>query len=236
MELSEETVASPNGEWTATSLTGFPGKAGGHEYYVRLTVTSVGGGVEWVVVDEWRPTGLGWTSPSPLYWSDDGARFYFTNLPHPDGCALLTNGVDLHRLDLATGVVTELMPESALWVTLSPDERQAAFIGYGDRGLVVRDLATGEERVFPLDLGTQPAQAGAIVWSPDASRLAYTVIYDPCSAVPTPRSVWVLDLASGTMVTVLDHVTGVWLTKDWPEADRLRLSGPEEEKWVAVGD
>jgi len=210
----------------------YASKEGVTLYYARLSVARVGGGQEWIVVDEWRPTGLGWTSPAPLRWSADSAAFYFTNLPHPDGCSVLTNGVDLHRLELATGAVTEVLPEVGLWVSLSPDESQVAYIAFGDRGPVTRDLATGAESDAFLDLPVHNAQAGAIVWSPDAARLALTLVHNACSSISQSHSILVLDLASSTFTTVLDHDLSQFITSAWPEPDRLRLTGPLGPYWL----
>ncbi len=232
MRLDEWSQPSPDGLWVASGLAALPGKEGGTLYYARLSVAQVGGGQEWIVVDEWRPTGLGWTSPAPLRWSADGSAFYFTNLPHPDGCSVLTNGVDLHRLDLATGEVTELLPEAGLWISLSPDEAQVAYIAFGDRGLVTRDLTTGAESAAALDLPALNAQAGAIVWSPDAARLALTLVHNACSSDAQQHSVLVLELASGTFTTVLDRDPSQFITSAWPEPDRLRLTSPLGPYWL----
>lgn len=42
--------------------------------------------------------------------------------------------------------MTEVVSDVWFWIALAPDEGKLAYVGYGGRGLVVRDLATGEER------------------------------------------------------------------------------------------
>jgi hypothetical protein len=226
-DIYEWVSDSPDGQWRAEGLTIFP-RDGSDEYYTRLTVARVGGPEAWTVVDGWQPTGLGWTSPAPLRWAADGRAFYFTNLPHPDGCAMLVNGSDLLRLDLLTGEVEELLPSISLWLALSPDEGRVAYVAYGERGLVIRDLATGAEQDIALGLGRGFNQAGGIVWSPDGSRLALTIAHEPCSESWT-HSIVVVDLDTGRLTTLLDKDPRQYVSEAWLEADRLRLSGPEGE-------
>jgi hypothetical protein len=117
--------------------------------------------------DEWSPFALGYTLPTPVRWSADSQTFYYTNRPVVDGCAPFANGSDLQRVDLSDGIATELVPSVGLSLALSPDEGTLAFFGYRGRGLVLRGIASGEER----EMGFLPdgnAAAGAIVWSPDA--------------------------------------------------------------------
>lgn len=53
--------------------------------------------------------------------------------------------------------VTELMPEQGLWLGLAPDEMRLPYIGYGDRGLVIRDRVTGQEAQVAMPSPTEEA-------------------------------------------------------------------------------
>lgn len=208
------TSTSPDGQWTATALTGnlFEGES----YYVRLRVEGSTGAQVWVPVDEWRPMGLGYTTLGLLQWSADGQRLYFTNVPHPDGCSLYVNGGDVQVLDLRTGQVTELMPEQGLWLALSPDETRLAYIGYGMRGLVIRDLATGQEQSVALERPVPDAPLGAMVWAPDGSALALTASHDVCGIEGT-TSILHVDLATGEVRTLVDADARGLTTVAWPD-------------------
>jgi hypothetical protein len=209
------TSTSPDGQWTATAYTA--DLFAGGDYYTRLRVEGSTGAQVWTPVDEWRPMGLGFTLPALLQWSADGRRLYFTNLPHPDGCSQFVNGGDLQVLDLATGQVTELMPEQGLWLALSPDEARLAYIGYGDRGLVIRDLATRQEQPISVPRPSEGAPLGAVGWAPDGRAVALTAAHDQCS-LGGPRSVLVANLETGVVETVVDADSWSATSIRWDEA------------------
>lgn len=224
------TSTSPDGQWTATALSAnlFQGES----YYVRVRVEGSAGAQAWMPVSEWRPMGLGFTLPGLLQWSADGTRLYFTNVPHPDGCSLFVNGGDVQSLDLATGQVTELMPEQGLWLALSPNETQVAYIGYGDRGLIIRDLATGQERPIDIPRPVPSATMGAIVWAPDGSALALTASHDPCG-IDGVTSVFVVDLATGAVRTLVDSAEQGAVTVRWePTGQVVVVDRNRVETWL----
>jgi hypothetical protein len=213
-------------------------RRGGTEYYTRLVVERVDGSQAWTPVDTWGPTGLGYTIPAPVQWSRDGRAFYFTNRPHPDGCALLVNGSDLLRLDLETGQATRLLPDVGLSLALSPDETTVAYVGYGGRGLTVHDLMTGEEQSLPFDLGPDAAEAGGAqaglpVWAPAGDWLALTVAHAPCGD-PDRRahSIVLFEVAGGTALVLVERDARQFVTVDWPAPDRLRLADAGGTIWT----
>lgn len=231
MEVEAWRSTSDDGDWVADGVVAFP-KGVGDQYYTSLEVSLADGSVVWRAVDEWRPIGLGWTSPRVLRWSRDGGRLYFTNLPVPDGCALFVNGYDLQALDLATGEVTELVPGVGLWLSLSPDERRLAYIGVGKRGLVLRDLASGEERGVRLDPGREYA-AGGVLWSPDGSALVLTIAFAPCAGEEWAEStsIVVVDAATLETKTLIAEDARLLVTEGWPTPDRVLLRDSKGDPW-----
>jgi len=203
----------------------------GDQYFTRLTVSRADGRQVWEPVREWRQMGLGYGVPAALQWSADGAALYFTEIIHSDGCGFVfSNGSGLKRLDLASGAVAELLPATGYWLTLSPDEQQVAYMAYGQRGLVVRDLATGTEQAYALDdLGA--VQMGAVVWAPDASAVALTVENGPCGGEAT-REVLAVMLADGARRVLLPPTDQPLTTVAWPEAGRLRLVDDAGAFWA----
>lgn len=80
------------------------------------------------------------------------------------------NGSDLQQVDLEDGHVKEIVPPKAWWISLSPDEKDAAYTYWNGSGLelVLHDLATMAERAAELEVTGEGVQAGDIIWSPDA--------------------------------------------------------------------
>jgi hypothetical protein len=126
----------------------------------------------------------------------------------------------------------------ALSLALSPDEARVAYVGFGERGLIVRDLAAGVEQALPLDLqpetpGQVPPQPGFPVWAPGGDRLALTIAHDPCGlSEQGTNSIVVVDLAAGTSAPVLERDRRGFVTLDWPAVDRLQLEDGEGSRWT----
>jgi ABC-type transport system involved in multi-copper enzyme maturation permease subunit len=230
MELHTWSSTSPDGKWGVQGLVAFPVNGGG-DYYTQLKVKETEGTAEWTPVDEWSQLGLGYTTPRPFHWSRDGRFLYFTNKPVPDGCGVFVNGSDLHRVDLSDGRVTEVVPSSGLWLSLSPDEMTLAYIGYGDRGLVLRDLATGAERETKLNPG-QDYAAGHIIWSPDGTALVLTLAIRPCSTDWAESvSVMRVEVATLEQTTLIHEDRRLFTTVEWPILDKVLLSDDGGNLW-----
>jgi hypothetical protein len=229
---------SPDGMWRARGEALIAAE-GADEYHVELRIEKLGGDVVWSVRDEWSSFGLGYTLPTPVRWSDDGQYFYYTNRPVPDGCAPFANGSDLQRVDLSDGSATELVPPVGMSLGLSPDAGTLAYFGYGGRGLVLRDIASGEERetgVLPAD----NAAAGAIVWSPDGSALAFTVTYDACGPREArTHSILRMEAETGDTTTLIKSSPNLYTTEEWTEPSQVWLVDQEGQFWSmdpATGD
>ncbi len=231
-ELREWSSPSPDGEWIAQVIAAFPAVSGMGNYYTQLKVSKADGTLEWVVVDEWLEWGLGYTIPQPLQWSRDGRYLYFTNQPVPDGCAVFVNGADLHRVDLSNGGVRELVPSVGLWLSLSRDETMLAYVGYGDRGLVIRDLVTGAERETKLDPG-QSYQAGNIIWSPDGTALILTLALQPCSTDwADSTSIIRVETTTLEQTTLIREDKRLFITVEWSVVDKVLLRDRGDDYWL----
>jgi hypothetical protein len=220
---------SPNGAWIATTL--FQVALTSETYYQNLTVTHASGAPSYIVVAREGPFGLGYTVAEPLMWSADGERFYYTNSPQADGCGLFFNGSDLHRLDLATGDTTELLPANATTtLALAPDENHVAFLTMGRLALILHDLTRGESTSFDLsplleqDENEARPQAGAFVWSPDSNALTIVVAHNPCSgAWAASTSLYVLDVPTLSLTEYLNRDDRVLSAVAWPTTDTITL-------------
>jgi len=215
--------SSPDGKWIAEGMR--EAQREPCQYRTSLTVTSADGAVLWKVWEDVQNCGLGSTNPIPFHWSQDGRSLYFTNEPMPDGCAQFVNGSDLYRVDLMTGRVTQLMPHAGLWLALSPDETQLAYIAYGSRGLVIRDLISEAEREVKLPAG---AQAGHMVWSPDQTMLMLTLDEHGCGGA---YSVGRVEAQASTLTILLRTDTRRFITRVWPEAGRVLLADSDGNLW-----
>jgi hypothetical protein len=221
---------SPDGMWRARGEALIPAE-GADQYHVELQIEKLGGDVVWSVLDEWSHFGLGYTLPTPILWSADGQYFYYTNRPIPDGCAPFVNGSDLQRVNLLDGSAVELVPSLGISLGLSPDEGTLAYFGYGGRGLVLRDIASGEERETGF-LPEENAASGAIVWSPDGSTLAFTVTYDFCDPLEArTHSILRMDVETGEATTLIESSPGLYTTEGWTEAGQVWLVDQEGQYW-----
>lgn len=207
---------------------------GDEQYHTQLIVTSAEGSLEWTAWDQTSHFGLGYTTPQPFHWSRDGRYLYFTNVPVPDGCTMMVNGTDLWRVDLTNGRVIELVPSVGLWLSLSPDEKTLAYMGYGYRGLVVRDLVTGSEQQSALSEEYTRADfwwAGNIVWSPDGTALIFAVGSGGCGPGPQTFALLRVEVWTLAQTTLLRDDTRQYFISGWPETGRVLLKDQDGHAW-----
>jgi len=235
LDIHTWSSSSPDGVWTAETTAAFPIVDGTNavesHYYTQLKVTRGDHTMEWTAVDEWSRWALGYTTPRPLDWSTDGRCLYLTNRPQPDGCCLFTNGSDLQRLDLSDGTVTEIVPSVGLVLSLSPDEQTLAYVGYRDRGLVLRDLATAKERSVNMD-DTVQGSIGSLVWSPDGTALMLTVAFPKCAPEDhRMHSIVRVDVATLSAAPLISQDARLFTTTEWPDAGRVVVTDRNGDQW-----
>jgi hypothetical protein len=224
---------SPDGNWVAEGLVASSRSIiCCPDYYTRLVVSRVDGSTQYVVVDKWEKSGLGYTTPRPFHWSSDGSYFYYTNQPVVEGCGIFVNGADLYKVDLRDGVVIEIIPSSGLWLSLSADESSLAYIGYAQRGLVLRDLATGEEREVSIDPGI-PYKAGLVVWLPDESAVALTLAINPCfTDWADATTILIVDTNTLEISTLIEADERKFITIEWSQPDEILLKDENGIMWI----
>ncbi|MCB2210108.1 hypothetical protein KQH62_04350 [bacterium] len=111
--------------------------------------------------------------PTPIKWSADGTALYFMNVIEGiEGFG----GLDLLKVDLGTGSVETIFPDSGSLTStsVSPGETYAARAVAGDPlSIVIRDLAAGTDQTVTLPARFR--QAWQMVWAPDDSSLLVTL-------------------------------------------------------------
>jgi hypothetical protein len=235
MQLNMYQSASPDGQWIAEGLvaTSRSEECCG-EYYTRLSISSADGSTERQVVDEWRESGLGSTTPRPFHWSNDGRYFYYTNLGIPDGCpAFFYNGNDLYRVDLRDGITVQIIPSSGAWLSISPDETTLAYVGYVSSGLILHDLDTGEERESSIDPSINYI-AGHILWSPNSTALVLTLALkpDPCSERwAESTSILLVDADTLGVKILIEADARLFITDEWPKPEVIVLKDKAGDIW-----
>ena len=140
----------------------------------------------------------------------------------------------VYRVSLAGGPA-EVVLEGARWPTPSPDGQLLAYVRGSPNGsiscageIVVRDLRTGEERVFSPPPGASDEFAVAhLAWASDSRQLAYAVVLEQ-------RSVAVLDTATAasqanarTVDAGREGFPGCLTSPTWGPAGSLLMLGVE---------
>ncbi len=225
---------SPDGKWIAEGMMEGPFASGDEEkYHYQLKAARADGRVQWTIVDETARWGLGYTTPRPFQWSKDGRYLYWTNKPVPDGCAVFVNGSDLERFDLQTGRGQEIVSQGPSWLSLSPDEKQVAYIYWNSKALeiVLQDLATGARREATLEGAGNNSQAGNIVWSPDGQRFVLAVASNPCDPPNWTHSIILIDRATLTQRVLIQKDKRLLVPINWPQPEQVLLQEQNGKSW-----
>ena len=201
-------------------------------YRVRLDVATSDHTTEWLIRDETLRYGLGYSTPRPFHWSDDGRHLYYTDEFVADGCALFANGFDLYRLDLADGTSAEVVPPGAWWVSISPDERTAAYIRWNGTLLeiVTRDIEDQQEHRAFFDPSYE--QGGAIVWSPDSKHLALTLASHACQPPDWTQAIVRIDVVTLSQTLLFSASQPLLRTREWPDPDTILLADDIGNAWT----
>jgi hypothetical protein len=232
LEVVTETSTSPDGVWVAELIEAYPTGGELPDYYQSLTVRRLDNSVAWTLVDSWSLWALGATSTRIIGWSPE--VFYFSDHATADGCDLFGADLNLRRLRLDDGSVSETPILAGSGLSLSPDAAFAAYVTR-DRSMpeiVIHDLGTDELRSTALEVGEDYWGAGDIVWSPDGHALMLTVDHSGCGPPEnTARSIVRVDVSSLEQQTLIDHGDRLFRTQSWPELDRILLSEQDGSSW-----
>ncbi len=163
----------------------------------------------------------------PLQWSSDGKSLYLVARWSGDGgCPIYVDGSGLYRLDLASGVYTELIVDADKYpygsFSIANDDAYAAHIPRspdGHAALILLDLSTDRQEVIPL--GDTYREGGSLIWSPDNQRIVFAARSgdDDCAATYYVVSMNLTDRSQKIML----RGTTAYLPVSWETADQVLL-------------
>jgi len=222
---------SSNQEWIASVYKLFENG----QYFMTLVVEKKDHSRKWSV--EKIPadnTRVVTEYPAPFHWSSDGKTLYFTHQGFQDGClSYVAGGKKLFSLDLTTGNVRIILNEFASEMKFSPDESRLAYVEYGDTGVKILELETGNiiefDRLYP-DIVTN--QYG-FAWSLDNTQLAYTILLEAC-ITDRATSIVIINIAENSQKIALSEDEKILVSKEWVDESRILLSnwsGWSENYW-----
>jgi len=235
LAIETQSLYSPDGRCTwhrlqAWSMTEAAQRKYEHRFFISATVTCVRAEtnekVNWLLVDEWKEQGLGYSIPALLGWSADGNYLYFYDNIIPDGCQPLGGFQDnLRQVDLDTGDILSLLMGLKSGYSLSPDTTRLVFYDIQTADIGSYDFASGKVQHFPLAATGQADErwVGDLTWSPDGRSLLFVVIYgDPC--YPGGASILHLDPQSGQVKILLTTEGQILSIIDWVASERVLIS------------
>lgn len=230
MELISISSISPGKKWSAIGHADL--SSTGNTYTHMLQVLSRDQSIKWTILEGTSALGLGYTIPAPLAWSSDEKYLFVTNRPVPDGCSYLTNGSDLQRLDLESGQLITITSSIGNALSISPDGSTLAYVGYEDRGLVIRRLNSNEEQSIRLPDLNPDSEIGSIVFSPDNSQIAVTVLSGFCG--PSDNRIvmlWTIDVQTLKITHAMKQNDKYLVTVGWLDSKQIILNDDAGHRW-----
>lgn len=239
-DLNSETTThtSPNGQWTLTIISSEPVATScsptGVAQYVKAIVAN--DAVEWTLINQWENYGLGSGQYTPVRWSEDSERLYFTYAAMPDGCQGLSSDTGLWQANLLTGETKQLLTNAGFFLGLAPDETQAIYRPFGTSGLALFNFTAQTETSIslPATLTAQPEYSlGPALWAPDGSAALLNGWRNFCSSAFTPENtlLMLVPLNTGETEILLEGPTQGFMAQAWPELDKVQVRDKTGADW-----
>lgn len=220
------TATSPSGEWVATTSYDVPEGLG--QFQTQFWLTNEASGAAWLLLDELRPLGMGYTTPKVVGWEAGATAVYFTEAGQADGGGIFEYHHGLWRGSLLDGSVTELVAAETADVAVTQDGETAVSAAYDRPDLLIHDLATGAVQPVPLPVPFD--LIGGLVWSPSGEQLAVTLVVDPFDSRHTivhyRRADW------QPTVLLADDTIHRFVTVGWRDEAALWLRDQAGENWI----
>jgi hypothetical protein len=219
--VSIETFTSPDTNWVleiARKETVSPASEDDACHY-EIKFTSSNGITEWVIDQQ---TDYSWICGffKPFQWTQDGLYAYLLYQPASDGCFTATP--TLKRVNLQTGQLEEIAYGDR--PVLSRDENFLAYTNNNELEhhhyeLVIQNLSNHNERKVEFEA----MWIDGIVWSPDNSSIALTLVNNACDFWET--SIIVVDADNDLSYSVLtDFSDDGLLTTAWLEPQIVQVT------------
>ena len=209
-----------------------------NQFFIRATVHCVRGEfyeeVNWVLVNEWKEQGLGYSIPSLLGWSADGNYLYFYDEIIPDGCQPIGGFQDnLRQVELDTGNIRSILLKMGSGVSLSPDTTRLVYYDEQKADVGLFDLVSGEMTHIPFTIPDKGVYwwVGDFTWSPDGQSVVFVIVLgDPCYS--TGASILWLDIEKDEIKVLLTNKGQTYSILEWVEPDRVLISVGMEQRWL----
>ena len=128
----------------------------------------------------------------------------------------------------ALGGPAKTLFRNGVGLTLSPDGHTLAATSGGR--LILRDLATAQQREVALAPDNVFAPLGKIAWSPDGSALVLAKADGACSP-KTTHTILRVDVATLAVKTLVDADGRLLTPEAWPEPGRVLLADKDQGRW-----
>jgi hypothetical protein len=240
LKVKTQILNSPNGRcsWDrliASSIGETAVEKYDNLFYVRLSLNCILGDeyeeVNWVLVDEWKPQGLGYSIPAVLGWSADGSKLYFYDEIISDGCAPIDGFQENFRqVNLDSGNITMLFTEMRSGASLSSDTTRLVYYDMQNKDVGVYTFASGEVQHTPLTLPDPPVywSVGDFTWSPDGQSVLFVmVVGDACN--PNGASIQQLDVARGEIKIKWISTVQTASIIEWVDPNRVVITIGQEQ-------
>lgn len=216
---------SPSGQWAAATSYEVPEGLG--QFRTQFWVTNQTSGAVWLLLDELRPLGMGYTTPKVMGWAEDETAVFFSEAGQADGGGLFEYHHGLWRGSLLDGSVTEWVPADTADVAVAPGGETAVSVYWDRSDLLLHDLSSGTTEAVPL-----PAPfdlVGGLAWSPSGEQLALTLVVDPFDSHHTlvryRRADW------EPIILLADETTHRFVSERWLDEATLLLVAVDGRHW-----
>jgi len=198
---------------------------------------------EWIVEQlEWNElqTPSSWVPfPYIFKWSKDNDYLYYSYEPNfNDGCfgIFKPGGLKLDRLDLTTGEIVAILDGGGTWMSLSPNEKQLAYIKSFGGNVSILDIENGKTQNYPLPPIENKMQyttdTSDLYWSPDGKSLIYAHYIGACDLMIPYSYIFQLFPDTGQQKVLVDHSEQGYIPDEWTVQDKVLLRDTNGDRFL----
>lgn len=195
-----------------------------------ITIESTNNTNKWHIAHP-TPQNIGRTTFHLLQWEPKSSHIYIAER-FKTTCAPFPMDINLYVADVNNQQLTPMLESIGTSLAISPDGTQLLYLAFNGRGIIIRNLKTGNETPISAPYeGPRLKPLGNFVWSPDGNEAVFAAVNDPCAPNMTFEIIWI-NMQTLRRRTLFVGDTYQMRPLEWRANNRVALRDKDGRIWL----